>query len=318
MKEIEADDESHLSHGSIEQRQRRALVEVDLFVEGWYRGLGYLLAATMGMENKTSSPANPDTGVYKHFIDLSPDLSTRARSEFEAEDPDNHSTIKRRGTLGIEKSVSIWELASLMFDSVSMQSNPQRTTFTFNGAAYSLGFDTAANASSSNWAVPPNGSQLLFSDMTVYLTARDHFYIYSSTNNLILNESSNVTLTLSDGTYTGYELAQEIANKATNNATLTGTYTCSYSEETRKFTIKSDVSFSIIGTGDANETIGFTTASTSSALEQGSPYEAKVYIPQIPWSASTRVGVNAISWSLENNLAKDNQDSESGTNITAF
>jgi len=284
----------------------------DLVVEGWYRGLESLLICALGMSHQDNSPVDEGSGAYRHYIELSNDLSTRAFNEFEMATPSGNAI--RRGTLGFEKSVSIWEFVSTMFNSVTMQVTPQRVIFTFNVVPEDLHHDSGTNSASTNWAVPANGTQIYFSDATLYLKARDEFTITSSNDVLTLNESGDVSLDIDDGTYTGYELAQAI-QIAANASALTGTYTVTYSEELRKFKIVSTVSFFVVSTGDMNVTVGFSdSANSADQLENTSIYQA---VPDsfAAFDSGDQVGFNSLSWTLENNLATDDQDSESSSKI---
>ena len=280
----------------------------DLAVEMHYGGCVPLLICALGLSHRDNSPINKGSGAYQHWIEPCNDLSTRSFNGFEQTDPAN--TLIRRLTIGIEKDVSIWEATSAMVDKWTIEAEPGRVQLTLGMIVRKIEHDSATNNTSTNWALPSE-SQLLFNDMTVYIRARDTFY-FTANRTLILNESSNVTLTIPSGTYTGYQLAEKIAALANADTTLTGSYSCSYNDDDRRFTIKSTVSFFVDSAGTANIYLGFPTSADSVAgLEVTSIEDARPNKALTDLGTNDKVGVSKITISGENNLDDSSQDTES-------
>lgn len=290
--------------------------EGDLVIECWYRGMEALLATTLGRSHQNNSPVDEGSGAYRHCFELSDDLSTRVFDIFDMTTPSGNAV--RRGTLAFEKDTSIWELASTMFNSLSFQATPERVTLTLNGAAYSLTNDSGTNNTSTNWAVPPTENQVLFTDMSIYLKARDIFTIGAPENTINIREngSGTINITVDVGTYTGYELAQELEDKLNTNGSLVSTsYHCSYNEINRKFKVTcDDLTFRFDAGGDNFYKILGMTYPGSESYSAESTYPAIADAP-VAFASGDKVGVNSIAFSVENNLKTDDQDSESGTNI---
>lgn len=288
----------------------------DLGIEGHYDGILPLMICTLGMSDQDNSPADRGSGAYEHCIEPSSDLSTRDFTIYEEIAASN--VARRRGTLCVEKDVSIWENVSCMINGFGLEISPDSVKFNFNVVPKSQDRDTGTNSASSNWDVPQS-TQMKFEDCVLYLKPRDQFTISASTDDVVVNESGNVTITLSTGTYTGIQLAEELSSKLNpGGGVLSGEYSVEYHEETRRFKIftTNGVSFSIVGASasfNAKDKLGFT-ATTSS----GTSHQSNVMAGVDDYAAfvdADKVGFSKFSMNYSNNLDVESQDSLSGLYI---
>ena len=284
----------------------------DLLIEANYEGMEALFSIALGMSHQDISPINTSTDAYEHYIEPSEDLSVRAFNGYEMTTPSGSAI--RKATLCFEKGTSIWQNASVMANGFTIEANPERVTVTFPSIPKAVTFDDASNNASTNWAIPGNQEQIVFDDMTLYIKARDLFTIAAANDTVIIYESSDITLDIDDGIYTGHQLAQAIANAATANGTLTGVYKGRYDEESRRFEFTGTVSFLIDGAGQMNFTLGFTSTDTAAGYSVKSPYAAAPDAP-VAFASGDAIGVSSLGLSLENNLDVDSQDSESDLEI---
>ncbi len=285
-------------------------VQGDVLVEAHYAAIESLLICTFGMSHQDNSPVAVTTTTYQHWFELSNDMSERAFNGYEMETPSGNAI--RRGTLGFEKDTSVWENVSTMFNSVAFEASPERVQWTFTVAAYDLDFDTGTNPNSSAWTFP-DGSQVLWDDMIVYLKPRDVFTIGISNDTLDFNETGTATVHVADGTYTGYELAQAIAYSANLSGSLAGVYKAEYDEESKRFRFftTDGTLFIVESTGDMNATVGFSALNDSpDATSNKSMFDA-IADAYAAFDSGDQVGVSSISWSNENQLDIESQDSES-------
>lgn len=287
----------------------------ELMIEAHYSALESLIACALGMSHQNKSPVTTSTGVYCHYFEPSDDLSGRAFNGYEMTTPSGN--VYRRGTLCLEKDVSIWEYVSSMVDGFTMEISPERVTFTFKMVPYGLAFDSGTNNSSASYSFPSGNNQVLWDDMILYLKTRDKFTITSSNDAISIYEAASNALDIADGTYTGYELAQALALAATNNATLTGIYQCEYDEEQKRFRLytTNGVTFYVVGAvTELAATMGFTVSGTA-ALQQISNEDA---IPDAlaAFAVGDKVGVSKITLNFENVLDTESQDSTTALQIT--
>lgn len=82
------------------------------------------------------------------------------------------------------------------------------------------------------------------------------------------------TATITQGTYTGTDLATEIAARMNSVVGIANTYTCSYNQSTLKLTISANIpnTFSIRSNSTCLAELGFTSTSTGFAVVQTSAY----------------------------------------------
>jgi hypothetical protein len=142
--------------------------------EGVYKGIESLIASAMGFCNYSESPETIAAGVYKHTFELSEHLRTEswaagdgilAGSGYLAGD-----NKVRRGTLCIDKSVSIWEFASVMIQAVTIKGDSKGVRFEFDLLPYDLDRASAVNDSSAAWSIPDlDWTPILFGDMAMWL-----------------------------------------------------------------------------------------------------------------------------------------------------
>jgi len=283
----------------------------DLLVEAHYAGMESLIACAMGMSHQDLSPVSTSTSAYEHFFEPSEDMSVRAFDGYEMTTPSGNAY--RKGTLCLEKDVSIWELASSMCNAMSFEASPERVTFSFTFAGRTITLDSATNSSSAAWTLPSNTEQITWDDLTFYIKARDEFTITSANDNFIIDDGGgDVSLDIADGTYTGYELAQLIANAANAHASVSGQYEMEYDEHRRRFKIYTTdtQTFSVTGTDmDMASTVGMTVASTLATYAE-SNFDA-VPDAYAAFTTTDEVGISKFTFALENSLDTESQDSES-------
>lgn len=282
----------------------------DLTVELTYESCLYLLAAALGMSHQDESPET--TNGYLHNLDPSSDLSTRDWNGFEERNPTN--TRRARGTLCFEKDTSVWEYTSCMVNSLTIEAAPDRVKATLGVVANKFDQDSATNGDSGSYSFSSNDEDVVWSDLTIYVKPVDEFTIGSSNDVLQFDDGATWSIDIPDDTYTGYELAQEVEDLMNAEATAAQDYIVHYLPNERRFEIKAKgtTSFEITTTGDANETLGFkgTAAQTSVNGMIKSAFMAQTD-GFTAWADADKLGVNKITFNLQNNLAVDDQDTES-------
>jgi hypothetical protein len=85
-----------------------------------YQGLEALLACALGYMPATL-PEVLGPGVYRHLYELSPDLASEPWPSVDAQPPT--ARLVRRGTLAVDRQVSIWELVSGMVQTLILSSD---------------------------------------------------------------------------------------------------------------------------------------------------------------------------------------------------
>ncbi len=139
-----------------------------------YRGVEAILAASLGFCDYGASPETVDTGVYKHTFELAENLHTEgwaagdgilAGSGYLAGD-----NKVRRGTLCIDKSVSIWEFASTMINAITTKGNSKGVRMELDLLPYDLDRASATNSSSAAWSIPDDDwLSVLFQDLELWI-----------------------------------------------------------------------------------------------------------------------------------------------------
>jgi len=142
--------------------------------EAVYKGIESLIVSGTGFSNYSGSPETVDTGVYKHTFELANNLHTQswqagdgilAGSGYLAGD-----NKVRRGTLCIDKSVSIWELASVMINAMTIRGNSKGVQLEFDLIPYELDRASAVNTSSAAWSIPDDDwLSINFQDLILWL-----------------------------------------------------------------------------------------------------------------------------------------------------
>jgi hypothetical protein len=143
-------------------------------IEGVYKGIESLIVSAMGFSNYAASPETVVAGVYKHTFELANNLHTQswqagdgilAGSGYLAGD-----NKVRRGTLCIDKKVSIWEFASTMINAMTIRGNSKEMRFEFDCIPYDLDRASAINTSSAAWSIiDDDWLSLLFQDLALWI-----------------------------------------------------------------------------------------------------------------------------------------------------
>jgi hypothetical protein len=139
-----------------------------------YWGIESLLVSAMGFSHYSDSPELIDTGVYKYTLELSENLyagewlagdGILAGSGYLAGDKK-----VRRGTLCLDKVVSIWEYASVMIQTMIIRGNSRGVQVDFELLPYNLDLASATNTSSSSWSIPNDDwESVLFQDLVLWI-----------------------------------------------------------------------------------------------------------------------------------------------------
>jgi len=152
-------------HGASEMISRLVSGPVTFRMPYW--GLEQFILCGLGWANP---PETVDSGVYKHLIEPADNLHTEkitAGDAILAGDGWLAGDYKvRRGTLCIEKTVSIWEFISVMVQSLTFRGNAQGVWVDADLVPYDLDRASAVNTSSAGWTAPfPDWHQVFFQDM---------------------------------------------------------------------------------------------------------------------------------------------------------
>ncbi len=139
-----------------------------------YRGLESLLHCALGHADYAASPATVAAGVYKHTIELAERLHSEgwlagdgilAGSGYLAGDQK-----VRRGTLCIDKAVSLWEYASCMIQALTLTGSAKGLRVEADLVPYNLDRASAVNTTSAAWSIPDlDWLSVLFQDLVVWI-----------------------------------------------------------------------------------------------------------------------------------------------------
>ena len=150
------------------------LVSGPITVEAVYRGIESMIVSAMGFSNYTASPETVAAGVYKHTFELADNLHTQswaagdgilAGSGYLAGD-----NKVRRGTLCIDKTISIWEMASTMINGMTIHGDSKGVRIDFDLLPYNLDRSSAVNTSSAAWSIiNDDWLSILFQDMVLWI-----------------------------------------------------------------------------------------------------------------------------------------------------
>lgn len=143
-------------------------------MEAVYRGLESVLTCALGFADYTQSPSTIATGVYKHSIELAENLHTEswaagdgilAGSGYLAGD-----NKCRRGTLCVDKTVSIWEYASCMIDALTIAGDANGVKIELDMVPHDLDRSSDVNTSSASWTIPNDDFEsVLFQDLELWI-----------------------------------------------------------------------------------------------------------------------------------------------------
>jgi len=135
-----------------------------------YRGIESLLVSAMGFSHYSDSPELIDAGVYKHTLELSENLHAEEWAAGEGSGWSEDDTKVRRGTLCLDKVVSIWEYASVMIQTMIIRGNSRGVQVDFELLPYNLDLASATNTSSSSWSIPNDDwESVLFQDLVLWI-----------------------------------------------------------------------------------------------------------------------------------------------------
>lgn len=150
------------------------MVEGGATMEAVYRGIETILVCALGFSDYTDSPETIAAGVYKHTIELAENLHTEswaagdgifAGSGYLAGD-----NKVRRGTLTIDKEISIWECISTMIDTLTIRGDSSGIRIEMDLIPYDLDRASAVNTSSAAWTIPNSDwDSILFQDLDLWI-----------------------------------------------------------------------------------------------------------------------------------------------------
>jgi hypothetical protein len=150
------------------------VVEGGVTMEAVYRGIESVLVSALGFCDYTDSPETVAAGVYKHTIELAENLHTEswaagdgilAGSGYLAGD-----NKVRRGTLCIDKDVSIWEYISTMIDTLTIRGDASGIRIEMDMIPYDLDRASSVNTSTAAWTIPNDDwDSILFQDLDMWI-----------------------------------------------------------------------------------------------------------------------------------------------------
>ena len=149
-------------------------VQGSIEIDAVYRGIEYILVSRTGMCNYSASPALIAAGVYKNTFELADNLHTEswcagdgvlAGSGLLAGDQK-----VRRGSLCIDKSVSLWEHSSTMIQTLTIKGDAKGVRIVLELVPYKLDRASAVNTTSAAWDIPgTDWLSLLFPDLVFWI-----------------------------------------------------------------------------------------------------------------------------------------------------
>ncbi len=139
-----------------------------------YRGLESLIISAMGFAAHSTSPETIVAGVYKHTIELAENMHAEywtagdgilAGGGMLAGDKK-----VRRGTLCIDKSVSIWEFISSMAQEMTITGEAKGCKAEFALVPYDLDRASATNTTTAAWSIANDDFDfVLFQDLDLWI-----------------------------------------------------------------------------------------------------------------------------------------------------
>lgn len=150
------------------------LVSGPMTLEAVYRGIESIIVSALGFSNYSASPETVAAGVYKHTFEPAENLHTeswQAGDGILAGDGYLAGDNKvRRGTLCIDKSVSIWEFASAMIEGITIKGDAKGVKVELDLVPYDLDRASAVNTSSAAWSTPNDDwPSILFQDLVLWI-----------------------------------------------------------------------------------------------------------------------------------------------------
>lgn len=149
-------------------------VSGDMTLDAVYRGVESILVAGLGFADYTASPETVAGGVYKHTFEVADQLHTEswaagdgilAGSGYLAGD-----NKVRRGSVCIDKNVSIWEYISTMVNTLSITGDAKGVRLGLDLIPYNLDRASAVNTDASTWSIPnTDWESVLFQDAELWI-----------------------------------------------------------------------------------------------------------------------------------------------------
>lgn len=138
-----------------------------------YQGLESLLTGALGLSHYHDSPETVAAGVYRHTIVPDHNLHDQpwsAGDYLPGAVPVADSRKIRRGTLCIDKGVSLWEYRSCMANILAIKGDAKGVRAELDLIAHSLAQNTATNPNSAAWSIVSGEfPRVLFADLTLLL-----------------------------------------------------------------------------------------------------------------------------------------------------
>jgi hypothetical protein len=188
-----------------------------------YRGLEAVFACALGFCNYSASPALIAAGVYKHTFELAENLHAEpwAAGDGILGGSGYHAGDKkvRRGTLCIDKSVSLWEYGSAMIQAMTIKGDAKSCRLELELVPYKCDRASAVNTTSAAWTIPGSDwLSVLFQDLVLWID----------------DYSASVALTSADAIgISAYELKLVNALKVERDS-LSGLYIAEPSREAKR------------------------------------------------------------------------------------
>ncbi len=232
----------------------------------------------LGYSHKDKSPVNKGSGAYLHYVEPDFDIADRSIDVFDSSSPASvpAAGFRRRGTLIIDKTTTIWQFTSMMFNSWQMDIRSGKLKHRFALLAHRLDLGHAANAVPSAWTLP-NSNEIDFADVVIKLKPQDHFVITAANDTLQINTTVSHSLNVEAGIYSGEVLAQKIQHLANDLPFPVGAgkFTCEYIANRNRFKLANAAVVFDVATTELGTVIGFNAAQTQ-ANTQISPADAQV------------------------------------------
>jgi len=221
----------------------------------------------LGLSAPISSPYNPISGVYMHYIE--PDnLRTRYLGYFESNSTDQ---AQKRGTVVVSYSNgAMHQIDGVFLGGMQLGGSlgeTIRVNYPFVGREINI--DPAENTSSDSWVLPGDDNINMI-QCQVYIKPKEVFTLATSQTLTITEGTNTQSISINAGTYTPYELISAVVTQL--RITFNGLFYGSYNYRTRRFHFRSTIAFTIDG-GDLFNTMGFYTQTTA-ATEVQSTFEA--------------------------------------------
>lgn len=264
--------------------KRAEIIEGTLTLEPRYNDLRLLVAA-VGLTPPGFSPI----GSYAHYVEPSA-INTRTPDYFDTAET-APTVLRNRFTylVGTENKAYQVEGCFATGFSLQMDFNTQRLTVPFAGRFLSI--DDDANPDIDDLTLP-DSDLINLKDAKVYVKTLDGLELSASKTLDVSDSGGSTSITLPAGKYSCSRIASYFSTALNRNSTLNGNYRVFYDFELRRFIFESDESSSILGTGTINDSIGYTSASTSKTRHVGDS------APEIYWTGflpTDLLGVSAVS-----------------------